>query len=64
MAIVGAGNFTQAMILPALKKVNAPMKAIVSSTGLSSTTLAKKYQVPVSSTDIDAVLSDSEMKVS
>jgi predicted dehydrogenase/threonine dehydrogenase-like Zn-dependent dehydrogenase len=58
MAIVGAGNFTQAMIMPALKKAGAQMKYVVSSGGLSSTTLAKKYGVPNSSTDLDAVLSD------
>nr|WP_245683967.1 bi-domain-containing oxidoreductase [Rhodohalobacter halophilus] len=61
MAIVGAGNFTQAMILPALDKAGASMKYIVSSGGLSSTTLAKKYSVPNSTTDLDAVLSDEEV---
>lgn len=61
MAILGAGNFTQAMIMPALKKAGAQMKYVVSSGGLSSTTLAKKYGVPYSSTDLDAVLSDREV---
>lgn len=61
MAIVGAGNFTQAMILPSLKKTGAEMKYVVSSGGLSSTTLAKKYKIPNSTTDLDAVLSDEEV---
>jgi predicted dehydrogenase/threonine dehydrogenase-like Zn-dependent dehydrogenase len=61
LAVVGAGNFTQAMILPALSKANAPVKYILSSGGLSSTSLAKKYNVPFSSTDFDAVLSDEEI---
>ncbi|MFD2532967.1 bi-domain-containing oxidoreductase [Gracilimonas halophila] len=61
MAIIGAGNFTQAMILPALDKAGASMKYIVSSGGLSSTTLAKKYKVPNSTTDLDVVLSDKEV---
>lgn len=61
MAIIGAGNFTQAMILPALDKVGASMKYVVSSGGLSSTTLAKKYKIPNSTTDLDAVLSDEEV---
>jgi len=61
MAIVGAGNFTQAMILPALDKAGASMKYIVSSGGLSSTTLAKKYNVPNSTTDLDAVLGDEDV---
>lgn len=62
MAIVGAGNFTQAMILPSLKKAGAQMKYVVSSGGLSSTTLAKKYGVPYSSTDLDAVLADPDVE--
>lgn len=61
MAIVGAGNFTQTMILPSLKKAGAEMKYIVSSGGLSSTTLAKKYKIPNSSTDLNSVLEDEEV---
>ena len=61
MAIVGAGNFTQAMIMPALKRAGAKMKYVVSSGGLSSTTLAKKYGVPHSSTDLNAVLADTDV---
>jgi len=61
MAILGAGNFTQAMILPALDKAGASIKYIVSSGGLSSTTLAKKYKVPNSSTDLPSVLQDEEV---
>jgi predicted dehydrogenase len=61
MAIIGAGNFTQAMILPALKKAGAAMKYIVSSGGLSSTTLAKKYKIPNSTTDLPSVLEDNQV---
>lgn len=61
MAVVGAGNFTQAMIMPSLDNSGANVKYIVSSGGLSSTTLAKKYDVPNSSTDLDSVLADAEV---
>jgi len=61
MAIVGAGNFTQAMIMPCLKEAGAQMKYVVSSGGLSSTTLAKKYGVPNSTTDLETVLGDKEV---
>ena len=61
MAIVGAGNFTQAIIIPALKNAGAQMKYVVSSGGLSSTTLAKKYGVPNSTTDFETVLADKEV---
>lgn len=62
MAVVGAGNFTQAMIMPMLDKAGASVKYIVSSGGLSSTTLAKKYKVPNSSTDLQSVLADDEVE--
>jgi predicted dehydrogenase len=62
MGIIGAGNFTQAMILPMLKKVGAPIKYIVSSGGLSSTTLARKYNVPNSATELLHVLKDKEVE--
>lgn len=62
IAVIGAGNFTQAMILPVLHKIDAPLKYIVSSGGLSSTSLAKKYNVPFSSTSYDDVLADDEVK--
>lgn len=61
MAVVGAGNFTQAMIMPSLKDAGAPVKYIVSSGGLSSTTLAKKYGVAHSATDFEAALQDKEV---
>lgn len=62
IAVIGAGNFTQAMIMPALKEANAEVKYLVSSGGLSSTSLAKKYKVPFSSTSYEDVLSDNEVK--
>lgn len=61
MAIVGSGNFTQSTAMPALKEADASIKYIVSSGGLSSTTLAKKYDVPNSSTDLDEVLADNQV---
>lgn len=61
MAVIGAGNFTQAMIMPCLDKANAKVKYIVSSGGLSSTTLAKKYKVPNSSTDFESTLKDEDV---
>ena len=61
LGIIGAGNFTGMMIVPTLKKLNADMKYICSSKGLSSTTLAKKYSIANSSTDYKMVLKDPEI---
>ena len=62
IAIIGAGNFTQAMILPALKKAKGSIKYLVSSSGLSSTQLAKKYDIEKSATDYKEVLQDEKLK--
>jgi len=61
IGIIGAGNFTGAMIVPVLKKLGAKMKYIASSRGLSSTILAKKYGIQQSTTNIQEILDDSEV---
>ena len=61
VGIIGAGNFTSAMILPCLKKTNAKLKFISSASGLTGTTLAKIYKISNSTTDNISILSDSEV---
>lgn len=61
VGIIGAGNFTSAMILPSMKKCNANIKSIASSGGLSGTTMAKKYGISNSTTDYKTMLADSEI---
>ena len=61
LGIVGAGNFTSAMILPSLKKCNAAVKYIASSGGLSGTTLAKKFGITNSTTDYTSILKDDSV---
>ncbi|MDZ7771620.1 MAG: Gfo/Idh/MocA family oxidoreductase [Balneolaceae bacterium] len=62
VAVVGAGNFTRSTVLPALKKAGLPVKYLVSSGGLSSTDLGKKYDVGRSTTDLEEVLEDPEVR--
>jgi predicted dehydrogenase/threonine dehydrogenase-like Zn-dependent dehydrogenase len=61
VGIIGAGNFTSAMILPCLKKTSARLKFISSSGGLSATTLAKKFGVALSTTDNSLILEDRDV---
>jgi predicted dehydrogenase/threonine dehydrogenase-like Zn-dependent dehydrogenase len=63
IGIIGAGNFTSAMILPSLKKCNAKVKYIASSGGLSGTTLAKKFNIANSTTDYTAILNDPAVDI-
>ena len=61
ICIVGAGNFTSSVVAPNLYKINAKVKSIVSSNGLSGTMIAKKYKISQSSTDFETALKDNNI---
>ncbi len=63
MGIVGAGNFTNGVIMPALKKGNANVKYIASSGGLSAKILAKKFGIASATSDYKELLSDEAIKL-
>lgn len=58
IGIIGAGNFTKMTMLPALKKAKANLYCIVSASGVSGSSLARKYQINKSSTDYLEVIND------
>jgi len=61
VGIIGAGNFTSSTILPNLKKINANIKYIASSGGLSSTIMAKKHSIANSTSDYHQILNDDHV---
>jgi len=61
IGIIGAGNFTSSTILPNLEKLNAHIKYIGSSGGLSSTIMAKRYSIAKSTSDYHEILGDNEV---
>ena len=61
IGIVGAGNFTSATLLPALKSLDAQLKYIVSARGLSAGTLARRTGFACAATDYKQVLEDDEV---
>ena len=63
IGMIGAGNFTNQVLLPALKKTNVRLKSIASSSGVSGTHLGKKYGFEQSITDIDIIFNDPEINV-
>lgn len=63
IGIIGAGNFTKLALLPALQRANAKIKYIASSSGLSGTTLAKKFDIEYSTTDYKEILNDPSVDV-
>lgn len=61
IGIIGSGNFTQAMILPCLKRAGADLKIISSSRGLSGTLAAKKFGIAHSTTSNDDIFNDPQI---
>jgi len=59
--IIGAGNFTSSTIIPALKAAHANIKYIASAGGLSATTMAKKGNINLATSDYKEILDDSEV---
>lgn len=61
LGIIGAGNFASATIIPALQKVNAPIKYIASAQGLTAKVLAKKAKAENATSDYRVMLNDPEI---
>ncbi len=58
VGLIGAGNFTGATLLPALRAAGAHLKSIASANGLNAALLAKKYGIAQSTTDYHQILQD------
>lgn len=63
LGIIGAGNFASATIIPALKKINTPIKYIASAQGLTAKVLAKKAQAENATSDYRVMLDDPEINM-
>lgn len=61
LGIIGAGNFTNAMILPSLKKHEAAIRYIASSGGLSAKTMASKFGIAYATSDYQEMLNDEQV---
>jgi predicted dehydrogenase/threonine dehydrogenase-like Zn-dependent dehydrogenase len=63
IGIIGAGNFTNAVILPSLRKLGAKLTYIASAGGLSSTILAKKFSIYNATSDYQTILKDPDVNI-
>ncbi len=61
IGIIGAGNFTKMTMLPALKNSGAGYKYIASASGVSGTSLARKYGFSHSTTNYNEILNDADV---
>ena len=63
VGFIGAGSFAGKILLPALKQTGCRLKTIVSSTGVSSTGLGKKFGFEKNSTDTHGIFTDAEIDI-
>ncbi len=64
IGIIGAGNFTNSTVIPALLKAGAKVKYVSSRTnGLEAKTAAKKMGAEIATTDYKAILNDPEVNM-
>lgn len=61
IGVIGAGNFTKMTMLPALKKSGVSFRYIASSTGVTGTSLAKKFGFNYSTSDYREILADKNV---
>ena len=63
IGLIGAGNFTGQVLLPALKKTGVRLKIIASAAGVSGTHLGRKFGFEESTTDTDSIFADPEINL-
>jgi predicted dehydrogenase/threonine dehydrogenase-like Zn-dependent dehydrogenase len=62
IGVIGAGDFTKRVILPALKRTDARLKTIASAGGVSGTHLGKRFGFEQTVTDYHLLLDDPEIR--
>lgn len=61
LAVIGAGNFTSGILLPALLQAKGNVTRICSKSGLSAATLAQKFEIEKVGTNFEEVLDDASI---
>lgn len=61
IGLIGAGSFTMAQVLPALKLTEARLKWVASAQGVSASHAQKKFQIENATTDYRNILNDPEV---
>ena len=61
IGFLGSGNYASRTLLPFFKRSECQIKAIAGNRGLSASTFALKYSVPLVTTDISAIIEDPDI---
>ena len=57
LGLIGAGNYTKSMLLPSLAKLKGlTLEAVCTTKGMNAEAIAKRYGIPVATTDASEVL--------
>lgn len=59
---IGAGNYAQSTLIPSFKKSGASISAIVTKTGISGMVAAKKFKIPINTTDAFEIIEHRKIK--
>ena len=63
LGFIGAGNFTQSMLLPPLRKLSSRMRGVVTTKPVNAKYAAKKYQFEFCATDACEIMSDEAVNL-
>ena len=61
VGVIGAGNFTKQVLLPAIKETGADVRSIASAGGVTAAHLSKKFGVPETTSDYRTILSSPDI---
>jgi predicted dehydrogenase len=61
VGVIGAGNFANRVLIPAIVGAGGRLRSIASSKGASAAVVARKHGFEVAATDVDAILTDSSV---
>lgn len=61
VGVIGAGNFTKLMLLPAIKAAGAPIQAVASAGGVTGLHAARKSEAEATTTDYHTILESPDV---
>jgi predicted dehydrogenase/threonine dehydrogenase-like Zn-dependent dehydrogenase len=61
IAVIGAGNYSSRILIPALSKIGANVGPIITSAGLSGAITAEKFGVDQAGTDLDIIIQNPDI---
>jgi predicted dehydrogenase/threonine dehydrogenase-like Zn-dependent dehydrogenase len=60
-AVIGAGNYSSRVLIPALVKAGAAIRSVASQAGLTAVIHGRKANAEIATSDVDSVFSDPEV---